>query len=122
MAKKEAGKKDAVKKDVKKESKKEPEVVEREVFTKDDLVDVIADVHECSKAFAKSVVGTVFETITGALAEDKNVQIYGFGQLNITDVPARQVRNPKTGEMIDAEATKRVSIKLSQTVKKSVKA
>ena len=55
---------------------------------------------------AKDAVAFFFETIAANLEEGHEVNIAGFGKFTVKDRPERQVRNPKTGEMMTAAAKK----------------
>ena len=50
------------------------------------------------KATADSIVDAVFTAIGDALAHREKVSIAGFGTFTTRDRPARQGRNPRTGE------------------------
>ena len=53
-----------------------------------------------SKPGADAAVGAVLSTIADALAGGGGVAIAGFGILSTKSRPARQGRNPRTGEII----------------------
>jgi integration host factor subunit beta len=50
------------------------------------------------------IVSTIFEEITGALANGDRVELRGFGAFSIKHRPARQGRNPRTGEPVEVDA------------------
>ena len=115
------GKKD--KKETKKETKAPVKVekVKRPILSKTDIIESVAEMNDLSKKDAADTVNAVFETIQGALLEGSDVQIHGFGKFFIKDVPARNARNPKTGEIIEVAATKKAGFKPALAFKNAVK-
>lgn len=110
----------AAKKTDKKKETKKAEKVKRDCITKSNIIESIADMQDLSKARAKELVDSVFETIADALNEGVEVAIDKFGKFNIKDKPERSARNPKTGETITVAARTAVAFKPSVTLKKSV--
>ena len=49
------------------------------------------------------IVTTIFEEITNALAKRDRVELRGFGAFSVKVRPARQGRNPRTGEAVSVE-------------------
>lgn len=49
----------------------------------------------------ESIVNTVFDEITDALAKGDRVELRGFGTFSTKVRPARVGRNPRTGEMVE---------------------
>lgn len=66
-------------------------------------------------------VNTVFDVITDAVAGSDTVSIAGFGKFECVERPAREGRNPATGEAIHIEASKAPKFKASSTFKAAVK-
>lgn len=52
----------------------------------------LADVEECTKA--------MLDAISNALCKGRRVEIRGFGSFQVNQRPARNGRNPKTGEAV----------------------
>lgn len=50
------------------------------------------------------LVGTVFDTIIGALERGDRVELRGFGAFSVRMREARTGRNPRTGEAVQVEA------------------
>ena len=46
------------------------------------------------------VVSTIFDTISGALAEGDRVELRGFGAFSVPQRDGRVGRNPRTGEAV----------------------
>ena len=49
-------------------------------------------------------VGAVLDTMSGALAEGRRVELRGFGAFCVRARPAREGRNPRTGEAVAVDA------------------
>jgi DNA-binding protein HU-beta len=60
---------------------------------------------------------TLFELMTEALARGEKVAVPNFGSFQISERPARQGRNPSTGETIEIAASKTVRFKVSRTLR-----
>ena len=82
-----------------------------------ELIDAVAAANSITKADAKKVVETVFEVIAGAAAKGDEVSVNGFGKFKIKDVPARDGRNPATGETISIKASKKLTFTPAKAVK-----
>ncbi|GAB4127831.1 MAG: integration host factor subunit beta [Rhodothalassiaceae bacterium] len=50
------------------------------------------------------IVSTVFDEITAALIRGDRVELRGFGAFSVKNRPARQGRNPRTGDSVSVEA------------------
>ena len=49
------------------------------------------------------IVNTIFDEITGAMAQGDRVELRGFGAFSVKKRDARQGRNPRTGETVQVE-------------------
>lgn len=70
-------------------------------MTKADLINELAKVANLTKKDSETIVGTVFDTITEALARGDKVELRGFGSFRIRRRRARRGRNPKTGMSVN---------------------
>ncbi|EPX83889.1 integration host factor subunit beta [Salipiger mucosus] len=52
---------------------------------------------------ADVIVDTIFEEITETLARGDRVELRGFGAFSVRHRPAREGRNPRTGEAVNVE-------------------
>lgn len=77
--------------------------------TKAQLAEQLAPALELSKEKAEKTVEAVFAAIVKALKDGEKLDIRGFGNFKVKDQPARQARNPRTGEAI-AVAAKKVAV------------
>ena len=73
-----------------------------------------------SRADAATAVDAVVSAIAEALASGEEVSIAGFGKFTVRHRPARQGRNPRTGEPVAVAASKapafRAAAKLRDTL------
>lgn len=68
------------------------------------LADVFADKRPLSPLMSKDVeysVKILVDTMTRSLARGQRIEIRGFGSFDLNHRPARQGRNPKTGDKVD---------------------
>lgn len=93
----------------------------RETITRKDIISSVAELNDMTKADAEAAVLGVLDTIKGALEEGNNVAIHEFGIFSIKDVPAREGRNPATGEKLAIEACCKLVFKPSSGLKKTIK-
>ena len=87
---------------------------------KSDISSHVADQADLSKAAADSAVNAVFSAIRDALVQEETVSIAGFGAFSIKRRPARQGRNPRTGENITIAASKVPSFKAGKSLRDAV--
>lgn len=83
-----------------------------------------ADVAEClveklsmTKADARKAVDTMIEAITTAAEAGEEVSFNGFGKFAVKDSPARDGRNPATGEPMKIAASKKLGFSASKVLK-----
>jgi DNA-binding protein HU-beta len=68
--------------------------------TKADLIEVMAEKANTSKAAAKRFLDTFTETVTETLQAGEKVTMVGFGTFSVSERKARKGRNPQTGKEI----------------------
>lgn len=90
-------------------------------MNKTDLIEKVAKEADLSKAAAGRAVNAVFEGISDGLSKGEDVGVVGFGTFSVSERPARQGRNPQTGESIQIAATKVPKFKAGKNLKDSVK-
>ena len=86
-------------------------------MNKTDLVNVVAAEANLSKKAADAAVSATLAAIANALKTGDKVQLIGFGTFEVKDVAAREGRNPKTGETITIDATKKPAFSASKALK-----
>ena len=86
------------------------------------VVEILAekDVKVTKKAMSE-YVDTIFNVIADAVAASDTVSITGFGKFECVERPAREGRNPATGEALHIDASKSPKFRASSTFKNLVK-
>lgn len=87
---------------------------------KRDVVGRVAGEAGITKQAAEAAVGAVFASIAEALARGEDVAVAGFGRFVRTERPAREGRNPRTGERIAIGASSGVSFKAVRALKEAL--
>jgi DNA-binding protein HU-beta len=82
-----------------------------------DLADKIAAEHGLTKSAAKSVVESVLKNITEAAVSGAEISLPGFGKFKVQDRPAREGRNPQSGETMKIAASKKLAFQPAKAVK-----
>jgi DNA-binding protein HU-beta len=82
-----------------------------------ELIEKVAQATELNQAAAGQAVKAVVNAILDALLAGDAVRVFGLGIFNVAARPARQGRNPQTGETIQIAATKAVRFHAGKAVK-----
>lgn len=90
-------------------------------MNKNDLVSMVADRSDLSKADATKAVDAVFDSITAAMQKGDEVRIVGFGTFSVANRAASTGRNPQTGESIFIPASRQPKFKAGKGLKDAVK-
>lgn len=85
-----------------------------------DLADKLAADHGTTKADARKLVDAVFVAIADAAANGDEISLNGFGKFKVKDSPAREGRNPSTGETIKIAASKKLTFSPAKAVKDKI--
>ena len=89
-------------------------------MTKSELIKAIAKKSSLTEAQPNDVVKALTDVITEALASGDKVQLPGLFTAEAVERPARNGRNPRTGEAMTIPAHRAVKISASSTLKKAV--
>ncbi|MBI2802111.1 MAG: HU family DNA-binding protein [Gammaproteobacteria bacterium] len=89
-------------------------------MNKTDLVDVVAEAADISKASAARAVDAITAAITSALKKSEPVVLAGFGTFVVRERAARTGRNPRTGDAIEIKASKALGFKPGKALKDAV--
>ena len=89
-------------------------------MNKTDLINVVASEAGLSKKQAEAAVNATLGAVANALKGGDKVQLIGFGTFEVKSVAAREGRNPKTGEVIKIEASKKPAFTASKVLKDQV--
>ena len=90
------------------------------VMTKAQLVSLIADKIELTKAAANAVLDLVAETAVAETKKNGQFVIPGIGKLVKSQRNARMGRNPQTGEAIEIPAKTVVKFRVAKACKDAV--
>jgi DNA-binding protein HU-beta len=89
-------------------------------MTKAQLVAAIAEATGSDKKSTAAALDALTTIITREVAAGGAVTLPGIGRIYCRERPARQVRNPSTGEIIAKPADKAVKIAVAKALKDSV--
>jgi DNA-binding protein HU-beta len=82
-----------------------------------ELIEKVAQATELNQAAAGQALKAVVNAILDALLAGEAVRVSGLGIFNVAARPARQGRNPQTGESIEIAASKAVRFHAGKAVK-----
>ena len=89
-------------------------------MNRSELSSHVAAAASLSRTEADSAVNALFSTISDALAGGETVTIAGFGKFTTRTRPAREGRNPGTGERIAIPASTAPSFKAGKNLRDAV--
>ena len=89
-------------------------------MNKNDLVTKVATAMGLTKADAERAIESTFSSITDSLREGEEVRLIGFGTFAITNRPATEGRNPRTGEPLKIPATRLPKFRAGKHLKEAV--
>src|SRR6195952_4577239 len=80
----------------------------------------MAEGHNIPKKQANALLAAMVESVTKHLKNGDRIRMNGLGILEVKDRPARQGRNPATGETIQIAASKKVAFRPAKELKEAV--
>ena len=89
-------------------------------MNKSELTAAIAEKADRSKKEAEKAATAFVDVVRDSLAKGEKVQIVGFGTFEVKARPARNDRNPRTGETIKISASKAPVFKAGKPLKDAV--
>ena len=89
-------------------------------MTRSELCARVAAATSLSKAEAAAAAGALFSAIADALARGETVTVAGFGKFTTRDRPARDGRNPQTGEAVAITASQAPSFMVGKALRDAV--
>ena len=89
-------------------------------MNKTQLVEAVVEKSGLKKKDVEAAVNAVTEAIADALKAGDKVQLVGFGTFEVKERAAREGRNPKTGETIKIDASKRPVFSAGKALKDSI--
>ncbi|MDR3491750.1 MAG: HU family DNA-binding protein [Gammaproteobacteria bacterium] len=90
-------------------------------MNRSDLIELIAEKAELTKAAATRALDALLEGVVVSLKEGDPVLLVNFGTFVVKQRAAREGRNPQTGEKINIKAAKIVGFKAGKALKDAVK-
>lgn len=90
-------------------------------MNKSDMVNELAKLTGLTKANAESALVAFQSIVKSRLADGEKVQLVGFGTFEISERNGREVKNPRTGEVIQLKKYITPKFKPSTTMKEEVK-
>lgn len=91
-------------------------------MNKTELVAAIAEKTELSKKDAEKALKAFTDVVAEELKKGEKIQLVGFGTFEVAERPARQGRNPRTGENMPIAASKAPKFKAGKALKDMVNA
>ena len=91
-------------------------------MNKTELIAAVAEQSGLSKKDAEKAVKAFTDAVAEELAKGGKVQLVGFGNFEVSERPAREGRNPRTGETMTIEASKTLKFKAGKALKDLVNA
>ena len=89
-------------------------------MNKSELVSAIAEKTSLKKSDAEKAVKAFTEVVAEQLKKGDKVQLVGFGTFEVLERPAREGRNPRTGETMKIAASKAPKFKAGKALKDSI--
>ena len=89
-------------------------------MNKTELIAAVAEKAEISKKDAEKAVKAFTDAVAEELAKGGKVQLVGFGNFEVSERPAREGRNPRTGETMTIAASKTPKFKPGKALKDAV--
>lgn len=89
-------------------------------MNKNDLVASVAQISGLTKADALKAVDAIIKSISKSLKANKEVRLVGFGTFAVTNRPAGEGRNPRTGEKIKIKAAKLPKFRAGKGLKEAI--
>ena len=90
-------------------------------MNKADIIDKVHGILGSTKADADRAVECVVDSIVSALRAGEEVSVAGLGIFSTKARPAREGRNPRTGETIRIAATRTAKFRPAKALKEAVK-
>ena len=90
-------------------------------MNKAELIAAMAEKAELSKKDSEKALKAFIDVVTDELVKGEKVQLVGFGTFEVSERPAREGRNPQTGETMEIKASKAPKFKAGKALKDIIK-
>ena len=94
--------------------------MEAKTIKKTDIIEQLAEQTGLSKKDSKAAVEAMLDYMAKNLKKGNIIDIAGFAKLEVKKRPAREGRNPATGEKIKIKASKKLKFTAKKALKESV--
>lgn len=82
-----------------------------------ELAENLVKDHSMTKPDARRIVDDVLAAIVSAASKGEEISLAGFGKFKLKDSPAREGRNPSTGDKIQIVASRKLTFVQAKAVK-----
>ena len=89
-------------------------------MNKNELVSAMAEKTGMKKTEVEKVLKAFTDTVAAELKKGEKIQLVGFGTFEVAERPAREGRNPRTGETMKIAASKAPKFKAGKALKDMV--
>ena len=89
-------------------------------MNKRELVAAVAEQADISKKDAEKALKAFVDVVTEEMKKGEKVQLVGFGNFEVSERPAREGRNPRTGETMTIAASKTPKFKPGKALKDEI--
>ncbi|NRB10619.1 MAG: HU family DNA-binding protein [Rickettsiaceae bacterium] len=86
-------------------------------MNKKEFISFITKNENITRVEAEKIIDVFTRSVTKALGSSKEVQLIGFGNFAVSDIKARNGRNPRTGEVMKIPAYRQPKFKAGQKLK-----
>ena len=87
-------------------------------MNKVELINAVAEKAGMTKVDARKAIDAMMDAVKGELKKGGKIALVGLGTIGVTERPARQGRNPRTGKSIKIAAKKVVKFKAASNLLK----
>lgn len=94
--------------------------MEAKTIKKTDIIEQLAEQTGLSKKDSKAAVEAMLDYMAKNLKKGNIIDVAGFAKLEVKKRPAREGRNPATGEKIKIKASKKLKFTAKKALKESV--
>lgn len=89
-------------------------------MNKAELIAAMAEKAELSKKDSEKALKAFIDVVTDELVKGEKIQLVGFGTFEVSERPAREGRNPQTGETMQIAASKSPKFKAGKALKDAI--
>ena len=89
-------------------------------MNKSEFITYMSQQNNCTKAEAEKTIDMFVSSVTGALGQGESISLIGFGNFSVSQVEARDGRNPRTCETLKIKAYNQPKFKVGQKLKDAV--